>query len=88
MLKSAPFHHSNQMIRGDPMTECLGQMAGEFVEPEGAQNVSDKYRQADAHDENWCSEGQNDGKVRSYDYVEVSAFGSPPRLCEVRIYSQ
>ena len=63
-------------------------MAGEFVEPEEAQNVTDKYGQADAHDENWCSEGQNDEKVCGYDYVEVSALSSFLHLCEVRIYSQ
>ena len=33
VLKSAPFHHPNQMIRGSLTTECLGQMTGEFVEP-------------------------------------------------------
>lgn len=30
------------MIRGSLMTECLGQMTGEFVEPIEAQNVNDE----------------------------------------------
>ena len=71
------------MIRGGSTTECLGQMAGEFVEPVEAQNMNDECG-PDVHDENRCAEGKNDGESRGYDRVEHSMFNSFVRLREVR----
>ena len=33
-------------------------------------------RGSDAHDENWCPEGQNDRELRGHDYIEPSVFDS------------
>ena len=68
------------------MTECLGQMAGEFIEPVEAQNMNDE-RGPDVDDENRYAEGQNDGELCGYDRVELSMFNSFLRLREVRICS-
>ena len=33
-------------------------------------------QRSDVHDENWCSEGQNNGELGGHDHVEFSMFDS------------